>query len=40
MERLLGYELDLADVEERIEANFRKVFDYASLPATAELAAV
>lgn len=40
MERLLGHELDLADVEERVEANFRKVFGYASVPAPAELAAV
>ncbi len=29
MDKLLGRELDMAEVEDRIEANFREVFDYA-----------
>ena len=29
MERLLGHEIDLAEVEDRIEARFREVFDYS-----------
>ena len=30
MERLLGREIDIAEVEDRLEANFRDVFGYAS----------
>ncbi len=30
MDRILGRELDMAEVEERIEENFRNVFEYAS----------
>lgn len=30
MDRLLGREVDMAEVEERIEANFRDVFEYGS----------
>src|SRR6187399_2654968 len=28
MERILGHEVDLAEVEDRLEGNFRSVFDY------------
>ncbi len=32
MERLLGREIDMAEVEDRIEANFRDVFEYGVRP--------
>jgi lipoyl(octanoyl) transferase len=35
MERLLGSEVDVTDVENRTEANFRKVFGYEHTPAAA-----
>lgn len=31
MERLLGYEVDMAEVEDSIEKNFRDVFDYENV---------
>jgi len=40
MDRLLGREVDMADVEERIEANFRDVFEYESVGAKAVTADV
>ena len=33
MDRLLGREVDMADVEDRLEENFREVFDYADTKA-------
>lgn len=33
MDKLLGREIDMAEVEDRIEANFREVFDYAAVEA-------
>ncbi|MFN0278305.1 MAG: lipoyl(octanoyl) transferase LipB [Pyrinomonadaceae bacterium] len=32
MERLLGRELDMPEVEDRIESNFREVFEYQLIP--------
>ena len=41
MDRLLGREVDMAEVEERIEANFRDVFEYESAAvAVAEVVSV
>lgn len=40
MERLLGREVDMAEVEDSIESNFRTVFEYENVPAVAEMAAV
>ena len=39
MERLLGREVDLSDVEDRIEKHFTDVFDYVAVPAAELLAA-
>lgn len=39
MERLLGREVEVSDAEDRIEVNFRDVFDYAQVPAAELLAA-
>jgi lipoate-protein ligase B len=39
MERLLGREVDLTEVEDSIEANFRDVFEYSRRPAAAGLRA-
>ena len=36
MDRLLGREVPLAEVEDRLEANFRDVFEYETAPAAAE----
>lgn len=36
MERLLGREVDMAEVGDRIEDNFRDVFDYANRPMVVE----
>ncbi len=36
MERLLGREIDMAEVEERIETRFREVFDYSTADKTYE----
>lgn len=33
MDKLLGREIDMAEVEDRIEVNFREVFDYAAVEA-------
>ena len=33
MDRLLGREVDLAEVEDRLDINFREVFGYAAVPA-------
>ncbi|MBX3298556.1 MAG: lipoyl(octanoyl) transferase LipB [Acidobacteria bacterium] len=38
MDRLLGHAVDMASVEDRIEANFRDVFDYPSYRETAKAA--
>lgn len=35
MERLLGREIDMGEVEDRIEANFRSVFEYEAVMANA-----
>jgi lipoyl(octanoyl) transferase len=40
MDRLLGCEVDMAEVEERIEGNFRDVFEYESVGAKAVTADV
>jgi lipoyl(octanoyl) transferase len=40
MDRLLGREVDMAEVEKRIEANFRDVFEYESVGAKAVTADV
>ena len=38
MERLLGREIDMAEVEDRIEANFRDVFEFRVAPSTVKTA--
>ena len=40
MERLLGREVDMAEVEDRIEENFRSVFEYSGMPMPLDMKSV
>ena len=38
MERILGYEVDMAKIEDSLEKNFREVFDLVEHPVRREIA--